>query len=221
MTCTRGAFVCLNRNGRSSSSLDFQLTVGKHRKYVSNLSAIGPDKEVNDDGNNRNGNNDKNDESTTLSRRDLLSSSIMAFSCSSMTMLPIEPAAATLATFPCEKFQNTYHLMRAGESLLEEEGIYSTNPLFLTSSDSALSENGKKQLEKVVNQIKESDQQVTLIKFSLAAHSIASCTFIADRLKLGGDRRLQEFTYMDPRAVGKWDGLPISEVEGAIWAMGA
>ena len=40
--------------------------------------------------------------------------------------------ALGLVKFPCKNgFLNTYHFMRAGQTLLEEEDIWSTNPLFL------------------------------------------------------------------------------------------
>ena len=42
------------------------------------------------------------------------------------------PASAGLVFFPCtDRLLNTYHIMRAGESLLETQDILSTNPLFL------------------------------------------------------------------------------------------
>lgn len=41
--------------------------------------------------------------------------------------------AMGLVTFPCPagSLMNNYHIMRAGQSLLEEKNILSTNPLFL------------------------------------------------------------------------------------------
>jgi hypothetical protein len=51
-----------------------------------------------------------------------------------VSSIDIEPAHARgLVRFPVKEGQllNTYHFMRAGESLLEEEGVWSTNPLFL------------------------------------------------------------------------------------------
>lgn len=44
-----------------------------------------------------------------------------------------EAQARGLVKFPCKDytFLNTYHFLRAGESLLEEEGVWVTNPLFL------------------------------------------------------------------------------------------
>ena len=46
----------------------------------------------------------------------------------------VYPAYARgLVKFPCSDYQflNNYIFLRAGESLLEEEGVWSTNPLFL------------------------------------------------------------------------------------------
>lgn len=46
----------------------------------------------------------------------------------------LQPANARgLVKFPCVDYQflNSYIFLRAGESLLEEEGVWSTNPLFL------------------------------------------------------------------------------------------
>lgn len=42
-------------------------------------------------------------------------------------------SAMGLVTFPCPAgtLMNQYHLLRAGQSLLEEKGLLSTNPLFL------------------------------------------------------------------------------------------
>ena len=43
-----------------------------------------------------------------------------------------QPSRAGLVQFPCNyELMNTYHFMRAGESLLESEDIISSNPLFL------------------------------------------------------------------------------------------
>lgn len=44
----------------------------------------------------------------------------------------VDQAQAALIQFPCKRqLMNTYHIIRSGESLLEAEDIWSTNPLFL------------------------------------------------------------------------------------------
>jgi len=35
---------------------------------------------------------------------------------------------------------------------------------------------------------------------------------------MGRNRLIPEYTFMDPRAVGKWDMLRISSIEDAVWA---
>ena len=234
-----GLLLCPSRSffvPHASSFVSHKVTNGKQFKFPGGGSSVASTCDGDfgcDDDNACTGNDDvimnlSNEElcgcdeisSFAMSRRGAIgvSAAAMTALCSTFSM-SVEPANAKLARFPVEKLENTYHLMRAGESLLEEEGILSTNPLFLTSSDSALSEKGKMQVEDAVNYLKEQNQTVTLIKYSLAANSMGSCTIVGDRLKLGGDRRLQEFTYMDPRALGKWDGMNKDEIEAAVWAM--
>ena len=52
---------------------------------------------------------------------------------SGMNYIANNANAMGLVTFPCPEstLANTYHIMRAGQSLLEEKNILSTNPLFL------------------------------------------------------------------------------------------
>ena len=51
---------------------------------------------------------------------------------SSLLSITPERSNAQFVKFPCvSDFANTYHFLRAGESLLEEEGIWTTNPLIL------------------------------------------------------------------------------------------
>ena len=68
-------------------------------------------------------------ERSWLDRRGFL----MGAALTGSTFLPRQPAQARgWVQFPCvQPLGNTYHFLRAGESLLEADGIWSTNPLFL------------------------------------------------------------------------------------------
>jgi len=131
--------------------------------------------------------------------------------------------ARGLVRFPCTEengiLQNTYHFMRAGSSLLEEEDVLSSNPLFLTNREAALSEQGQIQIEDACRKLKEDGIVPTIVRYSLAAASIDTANIVGKELKIGRDRLVPEFNFMDPRAVGKWDMLPLSLTESAIWAM--
>jgi broad specificity phosphatase PhoE len=123
--------------------------------------------------------------------------------------------------FPCNdyEFQNTYHFFRAGESLLEEEGIWSTNPLFLTNREAALSPKGIEQVEEMCKKLRSDGVAPTIVRYSLAASAIDSSNIIGRELKIGRDRLVPEFNFMDPRAVGSWDMSRLNVTLDAVWAM--
>jgi len=135
---------------------------------------------------------------------------------------PPQPAHAGLIQFPCSKLQNTYHLLRAGQSLLEEENILATNPLFLTNRECALSDLGTRQIEEVCEYLNSGEDVVsapTVVRHSFAAAAIDTANIVGRELHIGRDRLVPEFFFLDPRAAGLWDNLPITEAEPAIWAM--
>ena len=92
-----------------------------------------------DGGQHENDYNKNNEEchGANLQRRSFLrhpSRTSTFLSLSIIASIDTEPAQARgLVRFPVKEGQllNNYHFMRAGESLLEEEGVWSTNPLFL------------------------------------------------------------------------------------------
>lgn len=139
------------------------------------------------------------------------------------TILPggSSPASARgLVRFPCvTPLLNVYHLMRAGTSLLEEEDIWSTNPLFLTNREAALSEKGFQQVQEAYRILQQADINPSVIKYSLAASAVDTAMVIRDELQVGQNRLIPEFTFMDPRAIGKWDMRSIAETFPAVVAM--
>lgn len=136
-------------------------------------------------------NTDEAEESLgTLQRRAFLSNSILpatTFSLFSWIDPNIPEAQARgLVIFPCKDytFLNTYHFVRAGESLLEEEGVWSTNPLFLTNREAALSQKGIDQIEKMCEKLRADEMSPTIVRYSLAASAIDSCNIIGKELKV-------------------------------------
>ncbi|KAL3796927.1 hypothetical protein HJC23_000680 [Cyclotella cryptica] len=127
-------------------------------------------------------------------------------------------SAMGLVTFPCPKgsLANTYHLMRAGQSLLEEKNILSTNPLFLTNRDDALTTEGVIQVEDACSDMMLKDINPSVVKYSLASKCIDTANIVATRMMVGRNRIIPEFTFMDPRGVGIWNG---GSNEAAIWAL--
>lgn len=113
-------------------------------------------------------------------------------------------AARGLVRFPCKdaSLLNTYTFMRAGTSLLELDDVWSTNPLFLTNREAALSEVGEEEVRRACNLLKASGITPTVVRYSLAASCIDTANIVGEELKIGRDRLVPEFNYLDPRAIG-------------------
>jgi len=162
-----------------------------------------------------------------LNRREVFSNSAKALFAGLATPLlldPTDPANALLMRFPVDApntqpLKNTYHFMRAGTSDLEAEGIYSTNPLFLTNRDNGISDQGYDSLKEAIAELKKTPCQPTVAYHSLAANGMDTGDLIARELKLGRDRLLPEFTYLDQRGIGLWDSNEEAKIRPAIWAM--
>ena len=137
------------------------------------------------------------------------------------TQQPQPALARGLMQFPCtQPLVNRYHFMRAGTSLVEEEdGIWSTNPLFITNREYALSEEGRRMVEKQAEVLKKAVNPPTLAYHSLAANGIDSADIIGQELRLGRERILPEFTYLDQRGIGGWNDGSTEEIQPAIWAL--
>jgi broad specificity phosphatase PhoE len=163
---------------------------------------------------------DTSNDFSSLDRRSFLDSSWLAAMLLTTTSSSSPAQARGLVQFPCrEPLGNTYHFMRAGQSLLEEEDIWSTNPLFLTNREAALSELGVEQVVAAAQVMKEQDFVPTVAEYSLAANAIDTAGIIGRECRMGRDRVLAEYTFLDPRAVGKWDMLPMASTQKAVWAM--
>ena len=136
---------------------------------------------------------------------------------------PLPAYAGGLLQFPIgpetQPLKNKYHFMRAGTSELEVEGIYSTNPLFLTNRENAMAEEGEPLVNKAAEILRTTDQFPTIAYHSLAANGMDTGDLIARKLRLGREKLLPEFTYLDQRGVGLWDSGDESLVKPAIWAL--
>mmetsp|Transcript_2147 Transcript_2147/g.3180 ORF Transcript_2147/g.3180 Transcript_2147/m.3180 type:complete len:593 (-) Transcript_2147:174-1952(-) len=153
-----------------------------------------------------------------LSRRDfgVIASVLLGSS------LPSSVAYASgLLQFPLTRpLSNTYHFMRAGESLMEANNILSTNPLFVTNREHALSPRGVNQVEKVIQLFEQNNIILSNIRYAIAASSTDTSNLVARALKVGRNSMVPEFNYLEPRAIGAWDQQgDLALTEAAVWAL--
>mmetsp|Transcript_23051 Transcript_23051/g.46915 ORF Transcript_23051/g.46915 Transcript_23051/m.46915 type:complete len:567 (+) Transcript_23051:121-1821(+) len=131
--------------------------------------------------------------------------------------------AMGLVRFPCPPgtLMNTYHLIRAGESGYEANDVLITNPLFLTNREDALTDLGIIQVEEACNEMMSKGMNPSVVKYSLAAKCIDTVNIMATNMMIGRNRIVPEFTFMDQRQAGLWDGKPLSTTEPAMFALDA
>lgn len=129
--------------------------------------------------------------------------------------------AMGLVQFPCSEgvLKNKYHLMRTGQSGLEEQNILSTNPLFLTNTEDGLTALGRMQVEEACSQLIANDINPSVVKYSLASKCIDTANIVANTLLVGRNRIVPEFTFMDPRGAGYWNGQNLEQTEAALFAL--
>lgn len=163
--------------------------------------------------------------STYLDRRNFLSqlANVPVLTGAASALSPSGPANAGLMRFPCASpLVNRYHFMRAGTSLVEEEdGIWSTNPLFITNREYALSDAGRALVKKRCQTLVRAINVPTIAYHSLAANGIDTADIVGQELGLGRERILPEFTYLDQRGIGEWNDGAMEDVQPAIWALDA
>jgi len=196
----------------------------KHQSSICNLSRIG-DQEVEDEGDNRSQTQRIGKEfttsGTTFDRRRFFHT-IGSSAALAGTLLnhPGNASGRGLVMFPCKTpLANKYHIMRTGTSLLEEDDIWSTNALFLTNREAALSSKGIEQVRAACEMMRAKDTVPSLVKYGLPASSMDTANIVSETLKIGKDRLVPEFTFLDPRAIGRWDAFSYSETYPAVWAM--
>mmetsp|Transcript_25085 Transcript_25085/g.54702 ORF Transcript_25085/g.54702 Transcript_25085/m.54702 type:complete len:607 (+) Transcript_25085:94-1914(+) len=164
------------------------------------------------------------DDGLSTSRRDVLTSvplSVSAF-LGALASYPL-PAQARLVRFPCKpgELKNNYNFMRSGESLLESEGMWGSNPLFLTNRENALSDAGAEQVRMACADMLERDLNPSVVLYPTAANAIDTADIVATEMRIGRNRVLPEYTNLDARGIGKYDMNDRETVKGAIWAMDA
>lgn len=129
-------------------------------------------------------------------------------------------ARGGLVQFPClQPLGNTYYFLRVGESLLEAQDIWSTNPLFLTNEEAALSVKGVDQIRQACQTLRDANVIPSVVRYSFARACLDTSAILGDELQITQDRLIPEFFFLDPRAIGQWDKLPLSTTQPAVWAL--
>ncbi|KAJ4829076.1 hypothetical protein Tsubulata_030975 [Turnera subulata] len=149
-----------------------------------------------------------------ITRRHLLLPALAISLSISSPLRPPVAGARGLFQMPPFKLVNRYYLVRAGESTFETLGVINTNPVEKTSVDSGLSEKGKKQAVKAALQLKEMGacNGDCWIWPSITQRAYQAAEIIAAVNGIGRSRIVPEFSFLDARGLGAYEGRKLEAV---------
>ena len=122
------------------------------------------------------------------------------------------PASAGMLTFPLPApMKNNVILMRAGESKRDAEDRVETNPVKKLAVTNALTPEGRLQVLDAAKRICEDDEIGLIpswIYTSNTERAYESATILARECQLGQNRVVPEFSFLDARGMGAYEGKP-------------
>ncbi|GAB5356567.1 hypothetical protein AAMO2058_000301100 [Amorphochlora amoebiformis] len=124
-------------------------------------------------------------------------------------------AKAGMVMFPPENLNNRYFLLRAGEDDLQSRNTIITNKVYINSFEHGLTSKGKKQIVTAYeNLISMTGPDEDLVLWpSIQFNCYQSATLIAELWGLGQNRIVPEYTFLDPRGMGTFEGGPLSKYD--------
>lgn len=119
-------------------------------------------------------------------------------------------ASAGMLTFPLPApMKNNIILMRSGESKRDAEGLIETNPVKKLAVSNALTAEGRLQVLDAAKRICENDEVGLIpswVYTSNTERAYESATILARECQLGQNRVVPEFSFLDARGMGTYEG---------------
>ncbi|GMH43685.1 hypothetical protein BSKO_11607 [Bryopsis sp. KO-2023] len=134
-------------------------------------------------------------------------------------LLNAQPAEASLVLLPTNELNNTYFLVRAGETEAERDGYVDSNPVNKTSMSNGLSEEGKRQVTRQAYPVLRDlgvGAGASWFWPSTTQNSYQTAEILAYLFGVGREKIVPEYSFLDMRGLGIFDGLPPSEAFAKI-----
>lgn len=149
----------------------------------------------------------------------LASALVVAASLLLLSPLP-PPCSASLLELPASRLQNSYWLVRAGESVSESQGRVDTNRATKQGTGAGLSDLGKRQVAEGALPLvaKEACGGGCFVYFGTVRRSEQIAAAIGAAAGLSQSRLIPEFSFLDPRGLGAFEGGRLSAVAEEVGA---
>jgi broad specificity phosphatase PhoE len=104
--------------------------------------------------------------------------------------------------------KNNLVLVRAGECFADAQHVIETNPVKKLRQDNALTAEGREQAKRAAAEILKTDFLPTFIWASNTERAYETAAIIAKEVGLGQNRIVPEYSFLDARAAGAYEGKP-------------
>jgi len=126
---------------------------------------------------------------------------------------------ASMLTLPLPvPLKNTVTFVRSGESFADERGVVETMPVKKLSTANALTPKGREQAISAAHELEKIDMVPTFIFTSNTERAYETATIIARELKIGQNRIVPEFSFLDARYLGDWEGADVATAVATVHA---
>lgn len=119
----------------------------------------------------------------------------------------VHESSAGMLTFPLPApMKNSIVLVRAGECFADNRHEIETNPVKKLRQDNALTDRGREQAQEAAREINEMGVVATYIWTSNTERAYETAAIIARELQLGQNRIIPEYSFLDARPLGIFEG---------------
>ena len=131
----------------------------------------------------------------------------------SATLIPIQCNAGML-TLPLQSpLHNNIWLVRAGQSYADERDEIQTNPVKKLRMDNGLTPQGQEEARLAAKKLLDDGVTPTFIWTSNTERAYEFAKIMANELQLGQNRIVPEYSFLDARAMGIYEGKPMNAYE--------
>mmetsp|Transcript_33529 Transcript_33529/g.66754 ORF Transcript_33529/g.66754 Transcript_33529/m.66754 type:complete len:821 (+) Transcript_33529:59-2521(+) len=132
-------------------------------------------------------------------------------------MAPKAASARGLVRFPPETvLSNRYFLVRAGESTADSMNVVRSNPVDKLSVENGLTAKGIAEADAAAVTLQDFGLECPQMWYSTWAKASQTASIIGERLQMGFERRLPEYTYLDMRGCGEFEGTSLDEAASTL-----
>ena len=136
-----------------------------------------------------------------------------AVAISALTLGNPTTVQAGMLTFPLKyPLKNNIVVVRAGESIADSNGIIETAPIKKLRQDNALTPKGRMQVVETAKQLRENFQP-SYVWTSNTERAYETAALIASELDIGQNRIVPEYSFLDARAMGLYEGTSLENYQ--------